>query len=302
MTYKPHYLVRKVPGSGQSQPFFEIGRCAFIEGTNFGHLDPKNCFVPVPAVCHWLDGEWREGKAELDSELGANAVNVAVAAHYSNTYQSAITSWQEAFGGQDQLARCAVNLYFECWNVVRYPSNEAEPYKWCQTTSTGMKRMMRTYALLEIGANAFPGRAIVPDPREGHHASCTDQLRVTLMWGGGERSPRNMMAAYLAIRETRGQANLLSQMCLLVMVDPGGQTDKAELLSAIERDSQRITEAVSPNNTQTHLRQHGDVVDVRQGKNLRVLYAGDLLGEVDVARDRMDLEARLSRVIGGEIE
>jgi hypothetical protein len=244
LIYKPHYLVSRIPGSGQSLPFPHAGALHVpIKEVSSVNLSGTNCFLSIPPVCHWLHGEWCEGEADLKSSMAENSIRPEVSTDYLDSYQKGLEDWSRVLDQQDYLARNTLDIYFECWKQGCYPFMETEPQKWNPNASTAVKRMMRSYALLRLGIDSSY-RPINPDPQGVRHVSVMDEVSITFMWGGDERSPRNMVSTYLAAREERGRIDLLSPKCLLIMVNPEGRTDKTDLLNSIETDGQKITQGI----------------------------------------------------------
>ena len=301
LTYKPHYLVQRPAGSGQSLPFPDSqARFAYIEGTSFGQGMDADLFVPIPAVCHWLQGEWNDGKGELRSHLEENDINHNVSEYYLNLYQSGLNAWSEVIGNYDDLARNAVNTYLTCWKKEAYPAKEAEPNKWHPDVSRAVKQMMRIYALLVAGVQAFPGRSISPNFEGLHHASAANELYITFLWGGGEFSPRIMITRYRAERVNRGLCDLLSARCFLILLNPAGYLGRGDLLEAIKKDGYDIVRQSSPDNAGSHLQQEGEIVDSWKD-NLMCLYDNELLGKIAIAEDKNDLEEKLKDIIGAQM-
>ena len=301
LTYKPHYLVRRIAGSGQSVPFQGTPSFAFINRTTFGHGTDADLFVPIPAVCHWLQGEWNEGEDELKLRLEENKTKQDVADYYLNLYRSGLDAWSQVIGRHDNWARRAVNTYFTCCKKEFYPAKETEPNEWHPDVSRAVKQIMRIYALLVAGVQAFPGGSISPNFGGLHHASAVKELHVTFLWGDGEIPPRKMITDYIVERENRGLCDLLSAKCLLILVNPAGCPDRGALLKAIEKDGYDIVRQSSPDNASPHLQQEGNVVHSRGDKPLMWLYDGELLGEVDLAEDKNDLEEKIKDIIGAQI-
>lgn len=302
LTYKPHRLVRPIAGSGQSLPFPDAqARFAFIDGTTFGRGKDTDLFVPIPAVCHWLYGEWNEGEDELKLRLKENKTKQDVTDYYLNSYRSGLDAWSQVIGHHDNWARRAVNTYFTCCKKEFYPAKETEPQKWHHDVSRAVKQMMQIYALLVVGAPAFPGASINPNFDGLHHASAANELHVTFLWGDGEISPRKMLTDYIVERENRGLCDLLSATCFLILVNPAGCPDRGTLLKTIEKDGYDIVRQSSPDNAGPHLKQEGDIVHSRGDKPLMWLYDSELLGEVDLAKNKNNLAKRIKQIIGAQI-
>ena len=311
LAYKPHRLVRPIAGSGQSMPFPDThARFAYIEETSFGHGTDADLFVPIPAVCHWLHGEWNEGEDELKlrleenktkQDVEENKTKQDVADYYLNLYRSGLDAWSQVIGHNDNWARRAVNTYFTCCKKEFYPAKETEPQEWHHDVSRAVKQMMRIYALLVAGIQAFPGGSISPHFGGLHHASAANELHVTFLWGDGEIPPRKMITDYIVERENRGLCDLLSARCFLILVNPAGCPDRGALLKAIKKDGYDIVRQSSPDNASPHLQQEGDIVHSRGDKPLMWLYDGELLGEVDLAEDKNDLEEKIKDIIGAQI-
>ena len=301
LTYKPHYLVRRIAGSGQSVPFQGTPGFAFIDGTTFGHGTDAELFVPIPAVCHWLHGEWNEGEDELKLRLKENETKQDVTDYYLNSYRSGLDAWSQVIGHHDNWARRAVNTYFTCCKKEFYPAKETEPQKWHHDVSRAVKQMMQIYALLVAGAPAFPGASINPNFDGLHHASASNELHVTFLWGDGEIPPRKMITGYIVERENRGLCDLLSAKCFLILVNPAGCPDRGDLLEAIKKDGYDIVRQSSPDNASPHLQQEGDIVRSRGDKPLMWLYDGELLGEVDLAEDKNNFAERIKQIIGAQL-
>ena len=302
LTYKPHYLVQRPAGSGQSMPFPDThARFAYIEETSFGQGTDADLFFPIPAVYHWLQGEWNEGEDELKLRLEENKTKQDVADYYLNLYRSGLDAWSQVIGHHDNWARRAVNTYFTCCKKEFYPAKEAEPNKWHPDVSRAVKQMMRIYALLVAGVQAFPGGSISPNFEGLHHASAANELHVTFLWGDGEIPPRKMITDYIFERENRGLCDLLSAKCFLILVNPEGCPDRGALLKAIEKDGYDIVRQSSPDNASPHLQQEGDIVHSRGDKLLMWLYDGELLGEVDLAEDKNNLAERIKQIVGAQL-
>ena len=301
LTYKPHYLVQRPAGSGQSLPFPDAqARFAYIAGTSFGHGTDADLFLPIPAVCHWLKGECEEGGSELQSNLNDNDTNPDVTDLFLGAYQSGVDNWFNVIGHNDQLARDAINLYFEGWEKAKYPAKETEPQKWCLDVSRAIKKMMRIYALLMLGQSSMPEGAISPKPHKVYHALADNGLQIAFLWGGDEFSPRRMLTTYKTIKDKFGVADILSK-CLLILVNPAGTPDKNTLLSDHKRDRHNIVQEPSTDATSHHL-QKGDVVNVGEEERLMLLYDGELFGEVDLAINGDDLRQRMvAQLIGANI-
>ncbi len=174
--------VDHIPGSVQSMPFPDThARFAYIEETSFGQATAADLFVPIPAVCHWLQGEWNEGKGELRSHLEENDINHNVSEYYLNLYQSGLNAWSEVIGNYDDLARNAVNTYLTCWKKEAYPAKEAEPNKWHPDVSRAIKKMMRIYALLMLGQSSMPEGSISPKPHKVYHTLADNGLQITFL-------------------------------------------------------------------------------------------------------------------------
>ncbi|MCK4390883.1 MAG: hypothetical protein KAV83_11690 [Desulfobacterales bacterium] len=310
LTYKPHYLVRRLAGSGQSVPFQGTPGFAFIDGTTFGQGTVADLFLPIPAVCHWLHGEWNEGKDELKlrleenktkQDVEENKTKQDVADYYLNLYRSGLDAWSQVIGHHDNWARRAVNTYFTCCKKEFYPAKETEPQEWHPDVSSAVKQMMRIYALLVAGVQAFPGGSISPNFEGLHHASAANELHITFLWGDGEIPPRKMITDYIVERENRGLCDLLSAKCFLILVNPAGCPDRGDLLEAIKKDGCDIVRQSSPDNASPHLQQEGDIVHSRGDKPLMWLYDGELLGEVDLAEDKNNLAERIKQIIGAQL-
>ncbi len=301
LTYKPHYLVQRPAGSGQSLPFPDThARFAYIEETSFVHGTDADLFLPIPAVCHWLKGEWEEGRTELQSHLNDNDTNRDVADLFLGSYQSGVDSWCQAIEHKDYLARDTVNTYFAGWEKDNYPAKEVEPQKWCPDVSRAIKKMMRIYALLMLGQFSMPEGSISPKPHKAYHALANNGQQITFLWGGDELQPRLMLTRYQSIKDTFGMAHMLSK-CLLILVNPAGTPDKKTLLSDHKRDTHKFVQEPSTEDVSPHL-QKGDVVKVGEEERLTLLYDGELFGEVDLAITGNDLRQRMvAQLIGANI-
>lgn len=298
LTYKPHRLVRPIAGSRQSMPFPDThARFAYIEETSFGQGTDADLFLPIPAVCHWLKGEWKEGGSELQSNLNDNNTNPDVVALFLGSYQSGVDSWCQVIEHKDYFARDTVNTYFAGWQKDKFPAKEAEPQRWSPDVSRAIKKMMRIYALLLLGNSAIPDGPISPKPNKVHHALADNGLQVTFLWGGDEFSPRHMLTTYQTIKDTFGVADILSK-CLLILVNPAGTPDKETVLSDYKRDRHNIVQEPSTDAASRHL-QKGDVVNVGEEEGLMLLYDGELIGEVDPAKNGNNLKQRLIARLNG---
>ncbi len=292
LTYKPHYLVDRIPGSGQTVPFPNSPACfASIEGPKLCQGTDADLFRPIPAVCHWLKGEWEEGETDLLSHLDENDTNPGVAALYLAAYKSGVNSWFQVIEDKDHLARNAVNIYFAGWKKDNYPAKEAEPQKWCLYVSRAIKKMMITYALLLLGDAAISEGSISPKPDKVYHALADNDLQITFLWGGDEHPPRRMLATYQSTKNTFGLGGSLSK-CLLILINPEGTPDKEIVLSEHKRDRNNIVQEPSTGGLRSHL-QIGDVVNVGEEERLMLLYDGEFFGVVDLAENGNDLKQRM---------
>jgi|GEM_PF-6517961 len=299
LRYKPAYLVPRIAGSGQPGPFPKDGALyAVIQNNGFGQQNGLNCFAPILPIHHWLNGEWIEGKNELKSSLSANNVEQTVVNSFVGSYENVTIEWLQAIGQRDGVAKTALSVYFELWKRDYFPPREAEPQKWSLDTSKAVKQMLRIYALLKLGQSVFPGGSIDVNLKGAHHASATEELRITVIWGGGEYFPRSMISAYLAARETYGVPDLLARSCLLVLVDPAATPPKATLLGDnYENQLSSIVEGTPPLNPPEHLQLAGEVVRSKSAKSLKLLYDTELLNEVGLAESNTNLTQRLAEAI-----
>ena len=292
LTYKPHYLVQRPAGSGQSLPFPDgQARFAYLEGTSIGHGTDADVFLPIPAVCHWLKGECEEGESEFQSELKDNKIDINILDISLRSYRSGVESWFRVIEHNDQLARNVINLYFESCKIDKYPAKETEPQEWCPDVSRAIKKMMEIYSLLYLGISEIAGRSINPEADRVYHALINNGIQVTFLWGRDALSPRHMLADYQTVNDTFGKGNLLSKT-LLILINPLGTPDKKTVLSDHKRDKPDIAQEASTNLTSQHL-QKGDVVNVEEEEQIMLLYDGDLFGEVYSATNKKDLIKRM---------
>jgi hypothetical protein len=294
--YKPHYLVSRAPGGPQLVPFSDThALVASIEANHLGAGVPPNIFVAIPAVCHWLFSEWHEGHSDLASSLQENQTPDVVANHYVGSYVNGIEEWRRAIGGRDEVARSAINIYFECWKGdvhPRFPDTEVEPLEWGPVVRQGVKCMMNIYGLLKMGDAGLPGSNLYPHPEGVSHGISGDQLQLTFLWGGGYYQPNVMTVRYLAARKTRGAADLLCRKALLILLQPSGRISVCNLAQDYGGNSDDITEGTAISG----IAKPGDVVAVPIPE-LKWMYAEDLAGQVSLATSAADLESRLTDVV-----
>lgn len=298
------YLVPRIAGSGQPGPFPTGGAlCAVIHNNGFGQENGSNCFAPILPLRHWLSGEWTEGKNELQSSLVADGIEQNTVDSFVNSYDMSTGEWLDAIGEREDTVRTALNIYFDSWKEDRFPAKEAEPQNWSQNVSKAVKQMLRVYALLKLGASALPGGSINVDLRGAHHASTNEEFKVTFMWGGREHFPRPMISAYLAAKQSYGVQDLLSPMCLLVLVDPAATPEKSKLLAdVLNTQTPRIVDGNPPPNAPAHLQPPGDVVLAEKAEvSIKLLYDNDLLKEIDLPNNSTNLEDRLAAAISREL-
>jgi hypothetical protein len=311
LTYKPEYLVDHRPGTGQEQPFLDA-RHWYLPSRNLSGDGTAISFSRIPAIAHWLDGEWDQGEEELRVNLetefrqrrlaqvdeslnrsvargGAQAERViphgylAILNCYVNAYRTSLLDWRAVIlGGRDDKASHSVYTYFLCFlGRDGFPGNtkghsHTEPARWCSEACTAVKRWLRVYSLLAIGAARIPAR-LLPSPESRRHALLGDERDVVFLWGGSEFSGKYMVSAYVSqLRVER-----VSKRILIVLVQALGGVDNTRLREHLD---QRVDKAKAPAHTGDHLAAPGEVV-VGEQWQLSFLDANDLLGTVNDAED-----------------
>jgi hypothetical protein len=294
--YKPHYLVSRVRGGPQLVPFPETHALfAAIDGRHLGATAPANLFAAIPAVCHWLFSEWQEGQSDLDQSLEADETARDVAARYLEAYADGVEEWHQAIAGHDEIARDALNIYFECWQGdahPKFPGTKVEPLAWCLDASRGVKCFLNAYGLLKLGAVGFPGSNLRAHPEGVSHGISQDDLRVTLMWGGGQVQPAIITTRYLAARRSRGAADLLCRKMLLVLLQSSARMNTNDLSQRFNAKNDEFTKGHSI----ADVAEPGEVVAVAPPE-IRWMYSEDLVGQVHQAGSRAELELLLANAV-----
>lgn len=311
LTYKPEYLVDHRPGTGQEKPFLDAQH-SYLPSRSPSGDGTAISFSRIPAVAHWLDGEWGQGEGELRVNLetefsqrslaraddslsqlverrGAQVERVmpqgylAILDCHVNAYHSCLVDWRErVLEGRDDKASDSVYTYFLCFlGRDGFPGNtkphsHTEPAGWCSEACTAVRRWLRVYSLLAIGAAPMPAR-LLPSPQARRHAMLGDDRDVVFLWGGSDLSGKYMVSEYLS----QLRAERVSTRILIVLVQPAGGVDSARLCEYLD---QRIDKAKAPARSGHHLSPPGEVV-VGEQWQLSFLDANDLLGAVNDAED-----------------
>jgi hypothetical protein len=304
LTYKPHYLVPKVAGSGQLPPFPDAAaRFAYQIGAEFGEGEDGSRFKPIPAICHWLDGEFGEGEAEWRTELEMlkdGVIDQRQRGEIDEVIGACLTSWntrsqefESYLDKRDELARDALSIYFGAWADRKdYPGQEPEPCEWSMECSIAIKHMMRVISLLSFGCRALPDSSLTVEVKGAHHMTASDQMRFAFMWGGNIKYPASMIAHYRKNLENYGIGDLAERKAILVLVGAVGTPSKSELLA----NRERITK---PNDSGS-LKSAGDVVKTVE-PSLILLYNSELESGISLATGQVDLEQRIFDVLQREL-
>lgn len=294
MSYKPHYLLERIPGTGATSPFRRMGFC-YEESVDNNSEDSniQLLFAPIQPVCNWLKTEWNKGEYELNPENNSTVAE-DVASLWYGSYKQGSAQWKELLVDNERVARDVLSTEFLCWDDhAGFPIVQTEPQKWAREVSEGVKRMMRVYALLQL---ALEG-SIAPAPQGLRHAVINNSTAVTFMYGGGIQPVTTMLVKYLHEAEKSNFVfSIISGSAFeqpwLVMLAPQGTPNKTRLLDNIPRFDRGVT----PPNAGAHLQPAGDVVAVLPLRP-NVVYDNDLFGKLEVAVDGNRLRTELAQAL-----
>lgn len=296
ISYKPHYLLPRIPGTGATSPFRRMEFC--YEESVDNNSEDSNIqlpFAPIQPVYNWLKTEWNKGGYELNPENNST-VTEDVASLWYDSYKQSSAQWKELLVDNERFARNVLTTEFLCWDRddhIGFPRTEAEPQKWNRKVSEGVKRMMRVYALLRI---ALEG-SIAPAPQGLRHVVINNSTAVTFMYGGEIQPAKIMLHKYVHEAE---KSNFVSstisggafEQPWLVMLAPQGTPDPVRLLDNIPRFDRGVT----PANAGSHLQPPGDVVAVPPLRP-KIVYDNKLFGRLEVAVDGNSLRMELAQAL-----
>jgi hypothetical protein len=279
LQYKPRYLVNTMPGAGQAGPFpNEHALFARIEAGRIQDAAPTTLFRPLPAICHWLESEWRDGRQGLQSMLQEKHATPEVIQFCIERYDGAVSDWTDALMPGDDNAMRLVKLLFSCFHEQQYPPRQPEPELWCDETCNGAKRMISAYSLFRIATEARgPAR---PDIAPTHHALLGETTTITLLWGADRASVDRMISIHLQQLDAYGAGDWRWNEHVLILINPQGTMGADELREVVARVTDQVHVGSPPGNAGTHLRQGGEAVSGRASLRIRCLFAADLYGAV----------------------
>lgn len=306
VTYVPHYLLRRIPGSDAPLPF--VGRKFCYEETLDNNSENGNSplsFASIQPVCHWVNTEWEKGGHELytENKKENSTVTEDVASLWYNSYRQGSAEWKKHLADNERVARNVLTTEFLCWDDkddhTDFPITEAEPQNWDREVSKGVKRMMRVYALLRLVLEKTSNRSIAPAPEGLRHVVIDNSTAVTFMYGGAIQPATNMLNKYMHEAEKSNVVfSIISGRAFeqpwLVMLAPQGIPDKERLLDNISRFDRGVT---PPNaNAGAHLQPPGDVVAIPP-LIPKVVYDVRLLDKPEVATDGNGLRTELAQAL-----
>ena len=311
--YKPHYLVAPQPSADLETPFvFALNWLLPDEPPNGDGTSLK--FYRIPAVAHWLLGEWFEGGVELTKQLRDRlsidrglteskekekaAAAEGIIGRYTTKYEEQVDEWRQALGEGDDKARSATTFYFTC-DLERggYPSGKQneknfEPLDWGEDATRGVKQWLRIFTLMSIGTQSreVPMKA---SPEWGYHA-LIEGTRVVFLWGGKRHTDRRMAERYIDLMP---QTQKGSGSILLVFIDQEGSPSTREKLL---RNLNRIDRLGVTENLPTHLQPGGTVVNGEQWNPL-FLHADHLVDVVESASEEEFIHALTNLIRTAEL-
>jgi len=296
LRYKPHYLVSRMPGSGQTGPFFEsFAECSTASTEVF---DP-NRFTPLLPVLHWLEGEWRAGASAFRSLLVDSLVASVAVAQIAGIYDASVTEWLSSLRASTPMAAGrSMSTYFEAHDRVGYPRASMEPATWQDAASRGAQKFQYVFTLLQVAASTQPLLKVRPDPGEVRHASGEGGLCLTLLWGGGEKTSHALVSQYLNSLTTRAHAEMTASRLVLVLVEPVGLSDPRELTELLRKAHGEFTQSETTSDTPPHLQPPGNVVNPLVEQRVFCLSDQHLIARAAGAQTLADLEARLASTMG----
>jgi len=290
LTFKPIYLVDPAPGRGDDHPFHP-GECAFLDEQGPGLL-----FHPLQPICHWIESEWRDDEPELLATISwgqeGDATQQAYREFVRDAHKSSRVFWIAAMGTREIEVRNGIQHYTKLLSMHQQnPSNQAEPWRWGQATSTAVGRFMRVLTLLRLGLTAAMPMNF-PTVLRVRHAMLGDTMGLTLLWGNGDRHPTQMLSNFQNLKDNYGVGEFIGRKWMLVLVEPGTPLTADDLASWKESN---ITQGTVTNPAGDRTQAVGDVVRVEQ--DLEVLSASDLISSLTTSRDSVALQARLRQIL-----
>jgi hypothetical protein len=295
LTYKPQYLVSRIPGSGQSTPFPQNGALyAAIHGTDFGNDMPKK-FSPILAMHHWLKCEWIEGKETLSQDLLNRNVDVDVVSNYKDLYDNNVNSWLEKLDNNEIASTEVVRILSmwcqtcdQCNNIFK----DSEPNAWSNNMSNAIKEMMSAYTLIRLGSD----KPVSPLTNCYCHAKVErEELYITFLWGCSRSGTQDLITKYLQQINAEGNVCINKDKVLVLINAHDIPPNNNELLNIIDRAKESIVN-ITTHDLPSHLRQ-GNVVQVEEPK-LNVILNNYLNFNLNQSGNPEDLEHKLRVYIG----
>lgn len=284
ITYKPAYLNSPRPGSGDVQPFETARHWPIRDDLRVEELGPVS-FSYIPAVAHWLRGEWNESLKEMRQSASARQRDQVqgqseatrqgeIVRRHIGVCSDCICDWLAVLDADGRKCEKAVRTYFWAFDGARgYPYAKddfvsREPACWCPDATEAVKEWLKVHALLKIGAGPLEACNLEINPALGGHAALTDSLKVTYLWGGNQKSAASMVETYCG---KMPPADRISGDVLLVLNAPSTRPDKSKLAARCKP----IQESEPPAGSGSHLRPAGTVTR-GEGYQLKVLYDHEL--------------------------
>jgi hypothetical protein len=290
LTMKPVYLVNRVAGSGDEQPFQRC-ECAFLDGAQ-----TRLSFRPLHPICHWLDSEWRDDEHDLIETIEWAKHDGDAATIYRTFVQEAHRRtremWIAAMGTREPEVRDGMQTYTDVMSVQENsPGKQGEPWYWSDTISTAARRFMRVLCLLRVGLPEtvellFPPRLNI------RHAMLGEAVALTLLWGNGDRAPIDILNRFRKRHQQYGIGEFTGRKWLVVLVDSACPLTADDLMEWKKSD---ITQASITDATGNLIPAVGDIARVDQ--DLQPICINEILSTLLRSRDSESLQSGLRAIM-----
>lgn len=228
--YKPHYLVSRTPGSGQSVPF--VDNHALGRGIIDDRLTVAEPFAPFPPVTHWLLSEWEHGKAAFVAQLTEGSVPSDILTDCERAYQASLDRWKNALAPDDMPARHLVTLYFSSFSEKVLSDQTQEPQLWDDDVCKGTTQFLEVYSVLSQAL----AHSLQPHPRRTSHAQIADHSDVVLIWGGNQKLAQALVATAREALERNPYSERPSKIVILVGSRDNPEPDQLRSLARSSAD------------------------------------------------------------------
>lgn len=249
-SYKPHYLVEDIRGSGQDTPFTDGSPLFCHLKGNADRAAYEFNFSPIYAIWHWVKQEWEEGFDDFKSELIGNYVDTQKSKTLLDAYNNSKIVWDAESAEKEFGIRGSISTYtLRCKTCGKNKSKkgdceiEAEPNRWCEDLSKGIKHFLKTYSLLKIGESAFPDKLIMPDINRIYHARCNKTTKIVFLWGCNKTHFEALFNYFLQYRDQHCKGEYFTPEIILAFNELNcGSPDVKAIKKFMEYNRKRIND------------------------------------------------------------